>query len=73
MATIEALFEELAEACGVRMKLDRPAAATLMEAVHVQACEKEGRTARGKGWRRRACGEGWACEQLEAIRLLGAE
>lgn len=39
-----------------------------MLAVHVEACEVAGRTAHGKGWRRRECGDGWYCGRAKAIQ-----
>ena len=42
-----------------------------MLAVHVDACEVAGRTARGKGWLRRECGDGWGCGKAKRIKELG--
>ena len=41
--------------------------------VHIDACEAAGRAARGKGWRRLECGDGWFCPVAELIRALGKE
>jgi hypothetical protein len=38
---------------------------------HVDACGAAGRTASGKGWRRRECGDGWYCEKAKEIQELG--